>query len=88
MQATVLALLAGQWGLFCQQALSNPQIEYEIQERRVTGLGVNKNMQAELITPVGGGAFPAVLVLHTSSNLGPADIEYARQLARKGEPAP
>lgn len=58
--------------------------EFTIRETRLTGLGITKNMQVDLISPVGDGAFPAVLVLHTSGNVQTADLDYARELARKG----
>lgn len=66
------------------EAAGAPTIDFEIREMRVTGLGVSKNMMAELIAPVGEGTFPAVVVLHTSGNVGAPDIDYARALARKG----
>jgi Dienelactone hydrolase family len=47
-------------------------------------VGVHNTMQATLITPAGLGPYPGVLVLHTSGGLEPADLEFARQLAREG----
>ena len=46
--------------------------------------GVNQAMEATLYKPVGPGPFPAVLVLHTSSGLRPADHSYASRLADEG----
>jgi carboxymethylenebutenolidase len=47
-------------------------------------VGVNKTMQATLITPDGAGPYPAVLVLHTSGGLQQADIAFAQALAKEG----
>lgn len=71
------------WSLLLQSSTASAA-EFAIQETRLTGLGIKKNMQADLIAPVGQGAFPAVLVLHTSGNVQAADLDYARQLAKKG----
>ena len=46
--------------------------------------GVNQAMEATLYKPTGAGPFPAVLVLHTSSGLRPADHSYAGKLAEAG----
>jgi len=47
-------------------------------------VGVGQKMEATLYKPAGAGPFPAVIVLHTSSGLRPADLEFARQLADEG----
>ena len=47
-------------------------------------VGVGQKMEATLYKPAGAGPFPAVLVLHTSSGLRPADHNYARKLADEG----
>lgn len=46
--------------------------------------GVNQKMEATLYMPAGAGPYPAVLVLHTSSGLRPADHGYAKRLADEG----
>ena len=50
----------------------------------VTGLGVKDTPTTELIMPDGGGPFPAVLILHASSGVISADLDYAKMLARNG----
>src|SRR5262245_34095727 len=47
-------------------------------------VGVGQKMEATLFKPAGAGPFPAVIVLHTSSGLRPADLTYASQLADEG----
>jgi carboxymethylenebutenolidase len=47
-------------------------------------IGVEHNMSAFLVTPDGPGPYPAILVLHTSSGLAPADLEFANRLAQQG----
>jgi dienelactone hydrolase len=47
-------------------------------------VGVDQKMEATLYKPAGAGPFPAVLVLHTSGGLRPADQRYASQLADLG----
>ncbi len=47
-------------------------------------VGVNKNMDAKLITPDGPGPYPAILVLHTSGGLQSGDLEYAKRLVQEG----
>jgi len=47
-------------------------------------VGVNKNMDAQLMTPDGPGPYPAILLLHTSGGLQSADLEYARHLVAEG----
>jgi len=47
-------------------------------------VGVNKNMDARLMTPDGAGPYPAILLLHTSGGLQSADIKYARRLVAEG----
>jgi dienelactone hydrolase len=47
-------------------------------------VGVGQKMEATLYKPAGTGPFPAILVLHTSSGLRPADHRYANQLADEG----
>ena len=47
-------------------------------------IGVKQAMDATLYKPAGAGPFPAVLVLHTSSGLRPADHAYASRLADEG----
>lgn len=48
------------------------------------GLGVKNNMRSELLMPKGNGPFPAVLILHTSGGVTPANFDYAKRLAEKG----
>jgi dienelactone hydrolase len=47
-------------------------------------VGVGQKMEATLYKPAGAGPFPAVIVLHTSSGLRPADLTYASRLADEG----
>jgi carboxymethylenebutenolidase len=47
-------------------------------------VGVHRRMEATLIAPDGPGPYPGVLVLHTSSGLRQADLDYARKLAERG----
>ncbi|MDO8598392.1 MAG: dienelactone hydrolase family protein, partial [Sulfuricaulis sp.] len=47
-------------------------------------VGVNKNMNAHLMTPDGPGPYPAILVLHTSGGLQSGDLEFAKRLAQEG----
>lgn len=47
-------------------------------------VGVGEKMDATLYKPAGAGPFPAVLVLHTSGGLRPADHAYAGKLADEG----
>lgn len=47
-------------------------------------VGVNKSMHATLIAPDGDGAYPGVLVLHTSGGLEGADIAFAQALVKAG----
>ena len=47
-------------------------------------VGVKQNMHATLLTPEGKGPYPGILLLHTSSGLKPADLEYGRALAQQG----
>lgn len=47
-------------------------------------VGVGGKMEATLYRPAGAGPFPAVIVLHTSSGLRPADLAYASRLADEG----
>ena len=47
-------------------------------------VGVNKNMNAELMTPDGAGPYPAILLLHTSGGLQAGDLDYARRLVAEG----
>lgn len=47
-------------------------------------VGVNKGMNAQLITPDGPGPYPAILVLHTSGGLQSGDVEYAKRLVQEG----
>lgn len=47
-------------------------------------VGVNKNMDAHLMTPDGPGPYPAVLVLHTSGGLQSGDLEFAKRLVQEG----
>ena len=44
----------------------------------------NTRLKALLYRPEGNGPFPAVIVLHTSSGLRPADAAYASRLADEG----
>jgi carboxymethylenebutenolidase len=46
--------------------------------------GASQKMEATLYKPAGAGPFPAVLVLHTSGGLRPADLAYASRLADEG----
>jgi carboxymethylenebutenolidase len=46
--------------------------------------GARQAMEATLYKPAGAGPFPAVLVLHTSGGLRPADHAYASKLADEG----
>ncbi|MCB6185400.1 dienelactone hydrolase family protein [Leeia sp. TBRC 13508] len=41
-------------------------------------------MRATLVTPDGGGTYPGILLLHTSSGFEQADITYAEKLAQAG----
>jgi carboxymethylenebutenolidase len=47
-------------------------------------VGVKQTMHATLLTPEGKGPYPGVLLLHTSSGLKPADLEYGRRLVQQG----
>jgi len=47
-------------------------------------VGVKQNMSATLLTPDGKGPYPGILLLHTSSGLKPADIEYGQHLVQQG----
>ncbi len=47
-------------------------------------IGVDHNMLATVIAPEGPGPYPAVLVLHTSRNLGHYEFEYAQRLVDAG----
>ena len=47
-------------------------------------IGVAHNMHAFLVAPDGPGPYPAVLVLHTSGGLKPADLDFAKRLADQG----
>jgi len=47
-------------------------------------VGVNKNMEAQLMTPDGPGPYPAILLLHTSGGLQAADLDYAKRLVAQG----
>lgn len=47
-------------------------------------VGVNKNMDAQLMTPDGPGPYPAILLLHTSGGLQSADLDYAKHLVAVG----
>ncbi|HTP84691.1 MAG TPA: dienelactone hydrolase family protein [Alphaproteobacteria bacterium] len=47
-------------------------------------IGANHNMLATVIAPDGPGPYPAVLVLHTSRNLGHYEFEYAQRLVDAG----
>lgn len=47
-------------------------------------VGVNKNMDAQLMTPDGPGPYPAILLLHTSGGLQAGDLEYAKRLVKEG----
>lgn len=47
-------------------------------------VGVNKNMDAQLMTPDGSGPYPAILLLHTSGGLQAGDLEYAKRLVTEG----
>lgn len=47
-------------------------------------VGVKQNMHAVLITPDGGGPYPAILLLHTSGGLKQADLDYGQRLSQQG----
>lgn len=47
-------------------------------------VGVKGTMHATLITPDGGGPYPAILLLHTSAGLRQPDIGFARRLSQQG----
>jgi carboxymethylenebutenolidase len=47
-------------------------------------VGVNKNMDAHLMTPDGPGPYPAILVLHTSGGLQSGDLDFAKRLVQEG----
>jgi carboxymethylenebutenolidase len=47
-------------------------------------VGVHQNMNAHLLTPDGPGPYPAILLMHTSGGLQPADMEYAKRLVQEG----
>jgi len=46
--------------------------------------GANGKMKAVLMTPDGPGPYPAILLLHTSGGLQPADTDFAQRLVREG----
>lgn len=50
----------------------------------VKDLGVKKNMKADFIMPDGNGPFPAVIILHTSGGISGAELDYGKELAKKG----
>jgi dienelactone hydrolase len=47
-------------------------------------VGVNNNMDAQLMMPYGPGPYPAILLLHTSGGLQSGDLEYAQRLVTEG----
>jgi len=47
-------------------------------------VGVQHRMRAILMRPDGAGPFPAILVLHTSGGLQPADTDFAQRLVQQG----
>ena len=57
---------------------------YAFAESTTIKVGTNANMNATLITPDGPGPFPAVLVLHTSGGMEPADLAFATRLTTEG----
>jgi carboxymethylenebutenolidase len=63
------------WALFALPALA---------DSTSIRVGVNKNMEAQLMTPDGPGPYPAILLLHTSGGLQAADLDYAKRLVAKG----
>lgn len=46
--------------------------------------GATENMNATLFTPDGPGPYPAMLLMHTSGGLQPADLDYAKRLMQEG----
>lgn len=63
------------WFLYAMSALA---------ETKTIKVGVNKNVNAYLMTPDGPGPYPAILVLHTSGGLQPGDLEFAKRLVKEG----
>jgi carboxymethylenebutenolidase len=76
MKASGMLVVAGVlWALLAQPALASST---------TVKTGVNGKMKAVLMTPDGPGPYPAILVLHTSGGLQPADMEFAQRLVREG----
>ncbi len=63
------------WALFTGPALA---------DFTTIKVGVNKNMDAQLMMPDGPGPYPAILLLHTSGGLQSGDLEYAKRLVAEG----
>lgn len=63
------------WALFAVPALA---------DSTSIKVGVNKNMDAQLMMPDGPGPYPAILLLHTSGGLQSGDLEYAKRLVTEG----
>lgn len=59
------------WALFTGSALA---------DSTTIKVGVNKNINAQLMMPEGPGPYPALLLLHTSGGLQTGDTEYAKRL--------
>ena len=70
-------------GAFALMAAAAPAFAGEpaAQAMRV---GVRHNMEATLYTPDGLGAFPTVLLMHTSEGLTETDRSFCAKLAREG----
>lgn len=63
------------WALFVMPALA---------DSTTIKVGVDKNMDAHLMTPDGPGPYPAILVLHTSGGLQSGDLEFAKRMVQEG----
>ncbi len=53
-------------------------------DKALVKVGVNRNMNAELMSPEGAGPFPAILLMHTSGGLQSADLLFAEHLVSEG----
>lgn len=71
----VLVAASVLWVLFVMPALA---------DSTTTKVGVNKNMDAHLMTPDGPGPHPGILVLHTSGGLQSGDLDFAKRLVQEG----
>jgi carboxymethylenebutenolidase len=71
----MLVAASALWFLFTMPAFA---------DSKTIKVGVNRNVNAYLMTPDGLGPYPAVLVLHTSGGLKTEDLEFAKRLAKEG----